>query len=91
VQVLIYSERLHFYERLRVRGISNIIFYKPPTYPHFYTEMLNLLEEAQADSSQPISALVLYSKYDVFALERIVGDKRAKRMLASEKATHMFC
>lgn len=41
---LLYSERVHFFRRFRIKGIRHIIFYQPPTYPHFYSEMCNLMQ-----------------------------------------------
>lgn len=41
---LLYSERAHFYRRLRVKGVRHVVFYQPPTYPHFYSEICNLMQ-----------------------------------------------
>ncbi|CAG2057493.1 unnamed protein product [Timema podura] len=41
---LLYSERFHFFNRLRIKGIRHILFYQPPTFPHFYSEMCNLMQ-----------------------------------------------
>lgn len=40
---LLYSERFHFFRRVRLKGIRHIIFYQPPTFPHFYSEICNLM------------------------------------------------
>jgi len=57
VDVLLYTERFHFYRRYRIRGIRHILFYAPPTTPHVYPEMLNLLQEA-SDRSEAVSCVV---------------------------------
>ena len=41
---MLYSERFHFFRRIRLRGIRHIIFYQPPTIPTFYSEMCNLMQ-----------------------------------------------
>jgi U3 small nucleolar RNA-associated protein 25 len=87
---MLYTERLHFFHRYKIRGIRNIVFYGLPTYSNFYTEMLNLLEEA-GGASQPVSSVALYSRSEALELERIVGSNRSSKMLQSDKSTHLFC
>ncbi|XP_026682408.1 digestive organ expansion factor homolog [Diaphorina citri] len=41
---LLYSERFHFFRRIRVRGIRHIVFYEPPQFPHFYSELINFMQ-----------------------------------------------
>ena len=82
---MLYTERLHFYRRYRMRGIQNLIFYGLPQYPHYYPELLNLLSDIDG------SCTALYSLFDVYQLQGIVGDERAAIMLKSAKNTHMFC
>jgi U3 small nucleolar RNA-associated protein 25 len=55
-------------------------------YGHFYPEILNGLSDV-VDTS----CTVLYSKFDVYQLQAIVGDERASFMLSSPKLVHMFC
>ena len=43
-RILLYTERLHFYRRLTIKGIHHIVFYQLPSYPHFYAELSNLLQ-----------------------------------------------
>jgi len=82
---LIQTERMHFYKRVNpVHTIKRVIFYAPPQYPEYYSEILNKLKETDA------TCLVLYTKFDRFELERVVGTARAERMLGSEKNVHMF-
>ncbi|KAL6080019.1 rRNA-binding ribosome biosynthesis protein utp25 [Balamuthia mandrillaris] len=82
---MLYTERFHFFRRYKIKGIANVVFYALPQYPHFYSEVLNFM--AESDSSQ---CTVLYSKFDMFRLEGIVGSERAKLMLSSDKQAHMF-
>lgn len=91
---LLYSERFHFYRRVRVKGIRHIIFYSLPAIPHFYSEMCNLMQEAnqnpKAGSESNMTVTSIYCKYDVLALAAIVGTERASKMISSEKSVHML-
>ncbi|XP_076657128.1 U3 small nucleolar RNA-associated protein 25 homolog [Halictus rubicundus] len=91
---LLYSERFHFFRRIRVKGIRHIIFYAPPTFPGFYSEMCNLMQEfnqnPRAGSDSNMTVTVLYCKYDIMQLSAIVGTERAHKMLGSEKSVHML-
>ncbi|XP_038206745.1 digestive organ expansion factor homolog [Zerene cesonia] len=91
---LLYSERVHFFRRLRIKGIRHIIFYQPPTYPHFYSEMLNLMQESNQNkfggSDCNMTATVLYCKYDMQRAAALLGAQRLARMAASDKSVHMY-
>ncbi|KAJ8584541.1 DUF1253-domain-containing protein, partial [Rhizopogon salebrosus TDB-379] len=72
---LLISERFHFYRRYKIRGIRNLIFYGTPEHPQFFSEFLSfpfLDDEVEASD---VASRVIYSKYDKFRLERIVGTK----------------
>lgn len=84
------TERFHFYRRLRIRGVRHIVFYSVPTIPHFYSELLNLVEEATSQSI-PTSSITLVSCFEKPALERVVGTERAHKMVNPEsKSTFLF-
>lgn len=80
-QILLITERYHFYKRIRIRGIKSLIWYAPPLYPQLYSEVANWVEEGG-------STLTLYSRYDILNLEGIVGRARADAMVQSERTTH---
>lgn len=82
--IMLYTERFHFFRRPRVRGIRHLIFYGLPENASFYPELLNLV---QGDN---VTCACLFSKYDRFKLERIVGTERCARMITSEQPTFMF-
>ncbi|XP_015372423.1 PREDICTED: digestive organ expansion factor homolog [Diuraphis noxia] len=86
-QILLYSERYHFYNRTKIRGIENIIFYQLPTFASFYSELCNSIIDNDG-CTRNITAL--YSHYDACVLTSIVGTQRAKYMLTSEQKIHMF-
>ncbi|RLU16704.1 hypothetical protein DMN91_010772 [Ooceraea biroi] len=89
---LLYTERWHFYRRTRIKSIRHLVFYQPPTYPHFYSEMCNMMQREyqnpRAGSDSNMSVSVLYNKFDALALARIVGQNRATKMIMSEEKIH---
>lgn len=91
---MLYSERAHFFRRTRLKGIRHLIMYQPPTWPHFYPEMINLMQEANQNArdggENSMTVTILYTKYDMLQIAAIVGSDRAAKMAASEKTTHMF-
>lgn len=91
---LLYSERFHFFRRIRVKGIRHIIFYAPPIFPQFYVEMCNLMQEAnqnpRSGSGSNMTITILYCKYDIMQLSAIVGAERVNKMFGSEKSIHML-
>lgn len=86
-QILLYSERYHYYNRNRIRGIKTIVFYQLPTIAKFYSELCNLIVD---DDSCIRNITALYSQFDACMLTSIVGTQRAKYMLSSEQKIHMF-
>lgn len=91
---LIYSERYHFFNRIRLKGIRHLIFYAPPSFPHFYSEMCNLMEASnqnpRSGSDSNMTVTMLYSKYDIMQLAAFIGTERANKMIASDKNMHML-
>lgn len=91
---MLYSERAHFFRRTRIKGIRHLIMYQPPTWPHFYSEMINLMQEANQNARDGIensmSVTVLYTKYDMLQIASIVGSVQAAEIAQSSKTTHVF-
>jgi len=92
VHYMLLTERFHFYNRYRIRGINNIIFYELPHYAEFYSNFCNYLPDPKREASGMINftATVLYSKYDAQKLCAVVGKQRATHMVNSDKNVHMF-
>ncbi|RKP25777.1 digestive organ expansion factor-like protein [Syncephalis pseudoplumigaleata] len=86
---MLYTERVHFYHRYRIRGAQHIFFYQLPEHAHFYPELLSVLSDA-ADGLRDLTISALYSRYDQLRLERIVGTSRALRMIQGEKPAYLF-
>lgn len=90
-QFLIYTERCHFYHRYKIKGIRNIIFYEPPIYSKFYTEMANMLTpELQGkkfvEDSQQFVATTLFSNHDTLQLGAIIGYSNAVKLIQNKKS-----
>lgn len=87
-QFLLFTERFHFYKRYSIKGIQNLIFYGLPSFPHFYSEMCNML--AAGGRGQSWTCTALYSRYDATKLAAIAGGQRAAQMLRSDQNVHLF-
>ncbi|CAH1449466.1 unnamed protein product [Lactuca virosa] len=79
-KIMLYTERAHFYHRYKIRGIQNLIIYSLPERKEIYPEIVNMLE-----GSHSMNCTVLFSRFDLLRLERIVGTTPAKRMVTSDK------
>ncbi|KAI7752589.1 hypothetical protein M8C21_018611 [Ambrosia artemisiifolia] len=84
-KIVLYTERAQFYYRYKIRGIQNLIIYSLPERKEFYHEIVNMLDE-----SQSVNCTVLFTRFDILRLERIVGAAAAKQMVASDKSTFIF-
>ncbi|XP_048213138.1 U3 small nucleolar RNA-associated protein 25 homolog [Perognathus longimembris pacificus] len=89
-QFLLLTERFHFYKRYTIKGIRNLIFYELPTYPHFYSEICNMLQATNRGEEATWTCTVVYCKYDAQRLAAVVGVERAAQMLQSQKNVHLF-
>lgn len=89
-KLLLFSERAQFYGRPRLRGIRDLHFYQPPMHAVFYEELLNQVQESEAGGLP--TATTMFSALDLLRLERVVGAKRADRMVQPKaNATFLFC
>ncbi|KAI9598069.1 hypothetical protein BDF19DRAFT_433389 [Syncephalis fuscata] len=86
---MLYTERVHFYRRYRIRGAQHIFFYQLPENAQFYPELLGVLSDA-VDGLRDLTISALYSRYDQLRLERVVGTQRAQRMIQGEKPAYLF-
>ncbi|XP_069116871.1 U3 small nucleolar RNA-associated protein 25 homolog [Argopecten irradians] len=83
---LLYTERAHFFKRFKLRGIRHLVFYELPTFPHYYSELCNMIQ----DSKDTCTCTTLYTQYDAQKLAEVVGTNRTAIMINSNKTTHMF-
>lgn len=43
INVLLYTERLHYYRRYDIKGIKQLIFYKPPTNYRYFQDFMKMM------------------------------------------------
>ncbi len=91
-QVYFYLLLILFSLRYTIKGIHNLIFYGLPTYPHFYSEVCNMLQAGVREGGGSVSftCTALYSRYDMHRLAAVTGADRAAQMLQSKKTVHLF-
>ncbi len=95
VHFMLLTERFHFYNRYRIRGITNLIFYELPHYPEYFSNFCNYLPDPKRTNSASsnivnFTVTALYSNYDAQKLCAVVGKERATHMINSTKSVHMF-
>lgn len=78
--------------RYTIKGIRNLLFYGLPSFPHFYSEVCNMLAAGARGGEEEASwtCTAVYSRYDAHKLAAITGSRRAGQMLGSSKDVHLF-
>ncbi len=86
---LLYTGRAHHFFRLKLKGVKKVVMYSIPENPHFYAEVgANLTSPGSEEGQKEMR--VMFSKWEVLALERVVGSDRVKGMISSTGDTFEF-
>jgi U3 small nucleolar RNA-associated protein 25 len=91
--IMLFTGRCNFFQHHAIKGIRHLIFLGLPEHPDFYADQVNLINTSTDDlePGEPVpSCLVLFTRYEAHALERIVATDNCSRMLRSEKNAFMF-
>lgn len=93
LKVLLYTERLHHFRRYDIKGVKSVVFYKPPTNPEFYTELVRSIGKTAFLGKTDLNVSrvrSLYTKLDSLALERIVGTDRVGVLIHGQNELYEF-
>ncbi|KAJ3312211.1 hypothetical protein HDV04_003344 [Boothiomyces sp. JEL0838] len=86
IKFLLYSERYHYFRRPNLKGVRHIVFYGCPVF-EYYAELVNMLNN---DNFNESTCTLVFSQYDKLALDRIIGNSRAERLIKAQKEAFMF-
>lgn len=93
-RVLLYTERAHHFRRYQIKGVKKVIMYSLPDNPLFYQEIaggyLQKSERSLLIEPGQGTVKVMFSRYDVMKLERIVGSQRVAKMISEQGDTFDF-
>ena len=93
-RVLLYTERAHHFRRHHINGVRTVVLYGLPENQTFYAEITGgYLGRSQRNQIlEPGQGIVraMFSQFDAFKLERIVGSQRVGRMIRERSDTFVF-
>lgn len=82
-RILLLSERAYYYSICQIKKMQHLYFYSLPTNSFIYHELLSEVTKDRnfvliSDSYIRNKIVAIYTKYDLMALERVVGTRKAQ-------------
>ena len=71
-----------------MKGIEHVVFYNLPAYPHYYSEMVNMIRHTDLceDGKTYPSVRVLYhAESELMELEGVLGASKAEDMVENDQ------
>lgn len=94
-RIFLYTERLHFYKRLEIKGVRKVVFYQLPSLPLFYSQVCNFMMPSLQGSKfkgsqEDMKAVSIFCPHDYLRLQGVVGSDRAKKMIRNLHKKKVF-
>ena len=93
INIMLYTERLHYFRRFEISGVKTMLMYGLPSNPVFYKELVRFIGKSvfreQCDLDLAF-VKILFSKWDAVTLERVVGNERAHALCNSPNELFEF-
>ncbi|KAK6456393.1 U3 snoRNA-associated protein 25 [Scheffersomyces xylosifermentans] len=86
IDILLYTERLHYFRRFEISGVKTLLMYGLPSIPVFYKELVRFIGKSVFKEQCDLDLAfvkILFSKWDAVTLERVVGNERAPALCNS--------
>ena len=94
-QFMLVTGRFHFFHRKLLKGIRHIVFYEPPIFYNFYSELISMMHQNNQGKKLftdylEMSVTTLCTQQDQDILDHILGSEIVKKILFSRKSQHTF-
>jgi U3 small nucleolar RNA-associated protein 25 len=83
IPIMLYTGRMWFFHKTKIRGCKRIHFLSPPCYNEEYSEIASWIEDGGGVATS-------FTRYEGAEMERVVGAKGWAHIKESEKSTFVF-
>ena len=87
--IMLYTGRMWFFNRTKIRGVKRVHFFSPPEYTDEYAEIASWVEGGGGGGGGG-GVATTFTKFEGAAMEKVVGVKGWKHLRESEKGTFVF-
>eukprot|EP00767_Chilomastix_cuspidata_P008591 gnl/Chilomastix_cuspidata/997.p2 GENE.gnl/Chilomastix_cuspidata/997~~gnl/Chilomastix_cuspidata/997.p2 ORF type:complete len:642 (+),score=317.55 gnl/Chilomastix_cuspidata/997:2735-4660(+) len=89
--VLLVSERFFFFRRWKIRGVRDVVFYRPPANPELLAPLVGFCGNLQHGAAARGTAMLLFDpREDFIALVNAVGTEKARELVHGERAAMLL-